>query len=353
MSIRIAINGLGRIGRCFLRAHSMMPLSIRKKMPIVAINTGSPDVKSLIHLLKYDSTHGIWERQIKDITSSSFDYGDGEILLSGHRNLEEINWKKLKVDVVLECSGIFNDVEKVSKHITAGAQFVLVSAPCKNCQNTVILSVNDELLQTISEKQQKKTHINKKDKILSIGSCTTNAFVPILYPLHNNIGIEGGFITTVHAYTGDQKLLDGSHKDKRRGRSAACSIIPTSTGVGKLIGTIIPELEGKIGAAAMRVPVPNVSLIDFSFKAKRDTSVDEINNTIKAAEKKHPNIISVTEEELVSIDFNHTTHSSIFDTSQTAVCNKRFCRIVSWYDNEWGFVHRMLDTLTKIGPYIA
>ena len=251
------------------------------------------------------------------------------------------------MDIVLECSGHFNSVEKATKHLEAGARFVIVSAPCKDCKNTLIRGVNDETIdQMIKENQNEEQ--NAETRILSLGSCTTNACIPLLEPLQKKIGIEQGFITTVHSYTNDQRLLDGTHKDKRRARAAANSIIPTSTGVSKMISKILPDLAGKIEAAAIRVPTPNVSLIDFTFSAARITTAEEIVKVLKEKADQEPGIIGLTDEELVSIDFNHSTYSTILDVKETKVIENKFVRLLTWYDNEWGFVSRMVEAVTKL-----
>lgn len=338
--MRIAINGFGRIGRCFIRAHSMLPADIKSTIPIVAINTNRGDVEHIAHLLKYDSTHGIFPKNVR-ITQDTINYDDGVVHVSTHRDPTLIPWKKMGVDLVLECSGVFNDVEAAAGHIYSGANSVLVSAPCKGCTNTIIYGINNDILYDVNASSASQTNVH--NCIFSAGSCTTNAFIPILHQLHSKIGVRAGFVTTVHSYTSDQNLLDGTHADKRRARSAACSMIPTSTGVSKLVSQILPDLAGLIGAAAIRVPTQNVSLVDFVFHAKRPTNPSEILQAVAEMASNIPNVVAINYEELVSVDFNHTTYSTIFDSTQTIVSGETLCRVVAWYDNEWGFVHRMLD----------
>ncbi|MCT4635398.1 MAG: type I glyceraldehyde-3-phosphate dehydrogenase [Rickettsiales bacterium] len=321
MTIKIAINGLGRIGRCVLR--SIFELN-RKEFEIVSVNGPAP-AEDHAHLLKYDSVHGVFPGEIS-YDDKNLIINNTRIPLQRERELTKLNWKD--VDVLLECTGRFNEKEAALTHINSGgAKKVIVSAPCKNADSTIVYGVNNQAL--------KKEH-----QVISIGSCTTNALSPVAKVLNDNIGIESGFMTTIHSYTNDQRILDGSHKDPRRARSAALSMIPSSTGAAKALGLVLPELEGKLDGSAIRVPTPNVSMIDLSFTASRDTSVEEINNIILSNSN---DILGVAKAKLVSIDFTHNTHSSIFDPFETKVINKRFCRVVAWYDNEWGFSVRMLD----------
>lgn len=321
MTIKIAINGLGRIGRCVLR--SIFELN-RKEFEVVAVNGPSP-AEDHAHLLKYDSVHGIFPGEIS-YDDKNLIINNTRIPLQRERDLNKLNWNN--VDILLECTGRFNEKEAALTHINlGGAKKVIVSAPCKNADSTIVYGVNNQAL--------KKEH-----QVISIGSCTTNALSPVAKVLNDNIGIESGFMTTIHSYTNDQRILDGSHKDPRRARSAALSMIPSSTGAAKALGLVLPELEGKLDGSAIRVPTPNVSMIDLSFTASRDTSVEEINNIILSNSN---DILGVAKAKLVSIDFTHNTHSSIFDPFETKVINKRFCRVLAWYDNEWGFSVRMLD----------
>lgn len=329
---KLAINGFGRIGRCILRAYSQLNLSGKKnkKIQINTINAGSGNIDDMLHLLKYDSVHGILPKVTK-IDNEHFDIGTGPIKIIFERNIENLNWKDLDANVILECTGAFADKKLAMKHINNGAKKVVVSAPCQEADVTIIFGVNESLL-------------DDSHQIISIGSCTTNCLAPIAKILNNTIGIEHGFVTTVHAYTNDQNLVDSKHKDRRRSRAASLSMIPTSTGAARSIASVLPELAGRLDGAAIRVPISNVSLIDFKFTAKQKTTAEQINKIMRHAITTIPkNIISVTEEELVSVDFNHTIFSAIFDCTQTKVIDGRFCRVLAWYDNEWAFANRMLD----------
>lgn len=326
MTIRIGINGLGRIGRCVLRA---LYESNTPGLELVAVNGPAP-VETHVHLLKYDSVHGRFATEVK---------ADGENLLIGGKQVKlfrqkdpkQIPWGELGVDLVLECTGKFNKKSEAIAHLASGAKKVLISAPAEEVDATIVYGVNNAML--------KKDH-----QVVSVGSCTTNGLAPIVKVLHEAIGIENGFMTTIHAYTGDQNLVDNSHKDMRRARSAALSMIPTTTGAAKTIGLIIPELQGKLDGVSIRVPVPNVSLIDFCFNASRDTSKDEINAALqKAAGGSLKGVLAATNEPLVSIDYTHSTESSIADLTGTKVTGKRLARVAAWYDNEWAFSCRMLD----------
>ena len=331
MKARFAINGFGRIGRLVLRA---LYESNRKDIQVVAINDlGSPE--SNAHLFKYDTVHGKFPGKIT-VKNNSFDIGLGAIKVFAEKNPIDLPWKKLNIDVVLECTGLFSNRKMSKKHITAGAKKVLISAPADEVDCTVVFGVNHKQL-------------TKKHSIVSNASCTTNCLAPIVSVLHKTIGINGGYMTTIHSFTGDQRIVDTLHKDLYRARAASNSMIPTSTGAARAVGLVLPELKGKLDGTAIRVPTANVSLIDFTFITKRNTSAKEINNSIKKATKdEFKNIIDINSEPLVSIDFCHNAHSSILDTSQTSVVDKRFCRILSWYDNEWGFSNRMLDTASYL-----
>ncbi|MDB4832007.1 type I glyceraldehyde-3-phosphate dehydrogenase [Hyphomicrobiales bacterium] len=335
MAVRIAINGFGRIGRNILRA---LAESDRNDINIVAINsTGS--IETNAHLLKYDSIHGRYKREIK-ITQNSIDVGLGPIAVLTELNPERLPWKDLNIDIVFECTGKFTDHEKAILHLKAGAKKVLVSAPSKGADITVVYGVNHN-------------NIKKTDNIISSASCTTNALAPIASVLNNKIGIESGFVTAVHSYTGDQPTIDKNHKDLYRARAAAMSMIPTSTGAAAAVGLILPELSGKLDGVSIRVPTPNVSLIDFKFISSRSTTVDEINNSIiEAANNQLKGVLNWTEEKLVSTDFNHDPHSSIFAIDQTRVIDSKLVRVMSWYDNEWGFSNRMNDLAAIIGKLI-
>ncbi|MGH6968209.1 MAG: type I glyceraldehyde-3-phosphate dehydrogenase [Stellaceae bacterium] len=333
MAIRVAINGFGRIGRLTLRA---LHEQDRDDVQCVALNDlGS--VHANAHLLKYDSVHGRFDGEIKT-GPDWIDIGKGPIKVHAERDPAKLPWKEIKVDVVLECTGIFTKREAAAKHLEAGAKRVVISAPADGADITVVLGVNSDKL--------KPEH-----KVLSNGSCTTNCLAPVAYVLNEALGIEQGYMTTIHSYTGDQNTVDTLHKDMRRARAAGLNMIPTSTGAAKALGLVIPALVGKLDGTAIRVPTANVSLIDFKFSAARDTTKDEINDLmVKAANSnRFKNILAVNKDEAVSTDFNHDAHSSTFDLTQTVVMGKRFCRVLSWYDNEWGFSNRMVEVAALVG----
>ena len=333
--MRVAINGFGRIGKLVLRAFIERNI---KNIQIVAINElGSLD--SSHHLLQYDSAHGKFALNFKK-TKTGLKYNQNNIIFLSEKNPKKLPWKKMGIDVVLECSGIFASKEKSFSHIVSGAKKVLISAPAKDADITIVQGVNDNKL-------------NSNHNIISNGSCTTNCLAPIAMALENNIGIESGFMTTIHSFTGDQRTVDQAHTDLRRARTASSSMIPTTTGAAKAIGLVIPSLIGKLDGTAIRVPTQNVSLIDLTFTSKKTTTVKKINQLMinESKKKKMQNILSVNNLPLVSIDFNHSPHSSIFDLTQTQVINKKFCRVLSWYDNEWGFSNRMVDTLINLKKY--
>ena len=335
MSVKVAINGFGRIGRNILRS---IIENKNDNIKIVGINDLGP-IETNAHLLKYDSVHGILNRDVI-INGSDLDIGTGPIKVTSERNPENLPWKELDVDVVLECTGIFTSKEKAQQHITAGAKKVLISAPASGVDLTVVYGVNHK-------------KISSEHQILSNASCTTNCLAPLAYVLNKSIGIENGFMTTIHSYTGDQPTLDTMHSDLYRARAAATNMIPTSTGAAKAVGLVLPELDGKLDGVAIRVPTQNVSVVDFKFNSKKETSIEEINEAIKiASENELKNILSFNDKKLVSSDFNHNPSSSIFHSDQTKVMNKKFVRILSWYDNEWGFSNRMCDTALEIGKYI-
>ena len=326
MTIKIGINGLGRIGRMVIR--SIIEKN-NKKIEIKHINNRT-DLKNCCQLLKYDSVHGKFNASIKFNEKYLF-INNKKISYSRETDLDKINWKKNNVDIVLECTGRYNSKEKSFQHIKNGAKKVIVSAPCKNADKTIVYGVNHK-------------SINKNDLVISAASCTTNCLAPVAYVLNKKFKIEKGFMTTIHSYTTDQRLLDNSHKDLRRARSAGQSIVPTSTGASKALAEIIPDLKGKIEGVAMRVPTPNVSLIDLVFNSTNDLSINQINNSFKEASKKNlKNILEATEEKLVSIDFNHNSNSAIVDLSLTNVVGKKMGKVSAWYDNEWGFASRMSD----------
>ena len=326
MSIKIGINGLGRIGRMVIRS---LIENKNKRIEIKHINNRS-NLATLVSLMKNDSIHGKFDCNIKHDTNHLILNGI-KISFSQKTDLEKINWKKYNVDYVLECTGKFNSKEKLLNHLNNGAKKVIVSAPCKNADKTIVYGVNEKIL-------------NKNDKIISVASCTTNCLAPVAYIINQNFGIECGFMTTIHSFTTDQRLLDNSHKDPRRARSAVQSIVPTSTGASKAIGDIIPQLRGKLEGIAMRVPTPNVSLIELVFYSKKELTIKKINTALeKASKKKLKGIMDFTSEKLVSIDFNHNPNSAIIDGSLTNVIGKNMGKISAWYDNEWGFSNRMCD----------
>jgi glyceraldehyde 3-phosphate dehydrogenase len=326
MTIKIGINGLGRIGRCVLRA---LLESNAQDIELVAVN-GPAAIDTHIHLLKYDSVHGRFPGSIA-AQGEDLSINGKTIRLFHHKDPKMIPWGELGVDMVLECTGKFNKREDAAQHLVSGAKKVLISAPANDADATIVYGVNNAML--------KKEH-----QVVSVGSCTTNGLAPVAKTLNDAIGIESGFMTTIHSYTGDQNLVDGSHKDLRRARAAALSMIPTSTGAAKALGLVLPELKGKLDGVAIRVPTPNVSLIDLCFTAKRDTTKDEVNAALThAAEGPLKGILGTSTEPLVSIDYTHTECSSIADLTGTHVTGPRLCRVASWYDNEWAFSHRMLD----------
>ena len=332
MSVRVAINGFGRIGRLVLRA---IIESKNDQIEVIAINDlGS--IETNIHLLKYDSIHGILSQNIEG-TSDGMILSGKEIKVFSERDPENLPWNQLNIDVTLECTGIFTKKTDANKHISAGSKKVLISAPGKDMDYTVVYGVNSDGL-------------SNNFKVVSNASCTTNCLAPLAKILNDKIGIESGFMTTVHSYTGDQPVLDTLHSDLRRARAAALSMIPTSTGAAKAVGLVLPELAGKLDGTAVRVPTANVSMVDLTFYAARDTSVDEVNTSIKeASETSLSGIISYNEEPLVSSDFNHNSFSSNFDSTQTQLVGNRLVRILSWYDNEWGFSNRMMDVAILMG----
>ena len=333
MAIKVAINGFGRIGRLVLRAAYE---SKRKDIQFVGINDlGS--VEANARLLQYDTMHGKFPGTVK-VTKTGINIGNGNIRVFAERNPADLPWGKLGVDVVMECTGIFTKREQVQAHIDAGAKKVLISAPANGEDLTVVCGVNDDKL--------RKSH-----KIVSNASCTTNCLAPVAAVLNQAIGIQQGYMTTIHAYTGDQRLQDTLHSDPRRARAAGYSMIPTSTGAAKAVGLVLPELNGKLDGTSIRVPTANVSIVDLKFTAKRKTSAEEINKAIiKAANgSKLKNILITNDEPLVSSDFNHNPASSIFDLTQTQVVEGKLCRVASWYDNEWGFSNRMSDTAVRMG----
>ena len=331
MTIKIGINGLGRIGRMVIRS---LIESKNKNIEIKHINNRTNSETSCL-LLKYDSVHGRFNANI-NFNEKNLIINKKKISFSQETELSKINWKKYGVDIVLECTGKYNSKEKSIQHIKNGAKKVIVSAPCKNADKTIVYGVNHK-------------SINKNDLIISAASCTTNCLAPIAYVINKEFKIEKGFMTTIHSYTTDQRLLDNSHKDPRRARSAGQSIVPTSTGASKTLGEIIPELKGKLEGLAMRVPTPNVSLVDLVFNTKNKLSIKKINELfIKASKKELKNILDTTSERLVSTDFNHNSNSAIIDLTLTSVVGGNMGKISAWYDNEWGFASRMNDLVEYI-----
>jgi glyceraldehyde 3-phosphate dehydrogenase len=334
MAIQVAINGFGRIGRNVLRA---LVEQGRSDIEVVAINDLGP-VETNAHLLRYDSVHGRFPGTVTT-TETSIDVGRGPIAVTAIRNPAELPWSG--IDIVLECTGIFTDRDKAAIHLENGASRVLVSAPSKGADKTIVYGVNHGTL-------------SGDDVIVSNASCTTNCLSPVAKVLSDTVGITRGFMTTIHSYTGDQPTLDTMHKDLYRARAAAMSMIPTSTGAAKAVGLVLPELNGKLDGVAVRVPTPNVSVVDLTFESGRATSAEEINAAIHATAESGPlkGILGVTDDKLVSMDFNHDPRSSIFATDQTKVMDGTMCRVLSWYDNEWGFSNRMLDTAAEMGKHL-
>ena len=326
MTVKIGINGMGRIGRMIVRA---IIESSNKNIIIKHINNRT-NAEACSTLLKYDSVHGKFNAKL-EFDENHLIINKDKISFSQETDLKNINWKKYDVDYVFECTGKFNSKEKLLPHLKNGAKKVIVSAPCKDADKTIVFGVNED-------------EIKKQDKIISAASCTTNCLAPVAYVLNKNFGIEKGFMTTIHAFTSDQRILDNSHKDPRRARSASQSIVPTSTGASKAIGEIIPALNGKLEGVAMRVPTPNVSLVELVFCTKKDLTKDKINKAFENfIKKQQKNVLEITYEKLVSVDFNHNPASSIVDASLTNVVGKNMGKISAWYDNEWGFSNRMCD----------
>ena len=332
MTTQIAINGFGRIGRLVFRAFFEANQS---ELEIVAINDLA-DLETNTHLLKYDSVHGRFPHDVKIETEGVFSVNGKNIKTFQERDPAALPWRDLGVDIVLECSGIFTNREDAQKHIDSGCQKVIISAPAKDEDYTVVYGVNHKGL-------------TKNHNIISNASCTTNCLAPVAHVLHEAIGIDHGFMTTIHSYTGDQRIVDTMHKDLHRARAGALNLIPTSTGAAKAVGKVLPELNGKLDGVAIRVPTPNVSLVDFKFTASRQTTSDEVNEALSsAASGDLKDILGVYDEPLVSCDFNHDPRSSVVSLAGTTVMEGRLVRVMSWYDNEWGFSNRMLDTTRKV-----
>jgi glyceraldehyde 3-phosphate dehydrogenase len=336
MAVRVAINGFGRIGRNIVRA---IYESGRKDIDVVAVNDLGP-VETNAHLLRYDSVHGRFPHEVK-VAGDTISIGSEKFKVTAIKDPAQLPWKELGVDIVLECTGIFTSKDKASAHLTAGAKRVIVSAPADGADLTVVYGVNHDKLT--------KDHI-----VISNASCTTNCLAPVAMVLNNAFGIEKGFMTTIHSYTGDQPTLDTMHKDLYRARAAALSQIPTSTGAAKAVGLVLPELKGKLDGVSIRVPTPNVSVIDFKFVAKKKVTVDEVNAAlVAAADGPLKGILAYTKEPLVSCDLNHDPHSSTFALDQTKVVEGDLVRVMSWYDNEWGFSNRMADTTVALAKTMA
>ena len=332
MAVKVAISGFGRIGRNVLRA---IAEAKRKDIEVVAIND-LISTKDNAHLLKYDSVHGPFPGEIK-VKDDSIDIGSGPIKVLAERDPRKLPWKSMGIDIVMECTGIFTDREKAAQHLEAGAKRVLVSAPSKGADITVVYGVNHDKMTT-------------EHKVISNASCTTNCLASVAKVLNDLCGIKSGFMTTIHAYTNDQQVLDQAHKDMRRARAAAVNMIPTSTGAATAVGLVLPELKGKLDGTSIRVPVPNVSVVDLKFIPGRETTVEEVNTAMETAAKQQlKGILGVTREELVSHDFNHNPNSATFDLTQTQIVDGRLVRVLCWYDNEWGFSNRMGDTAVAIG----
>ena len=333
--ISVGINGFGRIGRLVLRASLE---KIDSNIKVVAINDIG-NINQNAHLFKYDSVHGKINKKI-EVEENTMSIDGNKVSFYANKTPEEIPWDECGVDIVLECTGLFTDSEKAKGHLKKNVKKVLISAPSSNADITIVYGVNDKLL-------------NNSHKIISNASCTTNCLAPIAQILNQNYGIDAGFMTTVHSFTSDQKILDSIHSDLRRARTASSSMIPTSTGAAKAVGLVLPELQGKLDGTAIRIPTPNVSMIDFTFQSKNSLTLESINESIfKNSLETFKNIIEYNTEPLVSIDFNHNAASSIFDSTQTQVVGDKFGRVLSWYDNEWGFSNRMIDVCNKLGNFL-
>jgi len=336
MTLKIAINGYGRIGRL---VHRALVESGRDDMEIVAINSLA-DVESNVHLMKYDTVHGRFNYDVNAIDDDTMNVNGKQVQVFREPDPLDLPWNTLDIDIVFECSGVFTKRDMAMKHVEAGAKRVLISAPGTDEDLTVVYGVNHD-------------QINGDHVIISNASCTTNCLAPVAKALNDAIGIEKGFMTTIHAYTGDQRVTDTAHKDLHRARAAAANMIPTSTGAAKAVGKVLPELNGKLDGVAIRVPTPNVSLVDLKFNAVRNTTVDEVNKAIRdASQGPMKGILGCYDEPLVSSDFNHDPHSSIFSLNGTKVVEGNLVRIMTWYDNEWGFSNRMLDTAAVMGKFL-
>ena len=335
MKKKVAINGFGRIGRLVFRAYLERSNEFNETYEISYINDLA-DIDSNIHLLKYDSVHGAFGDDIQKTADNKFKVGQNEITVTSEKNPIDLNWAEKEIDVILECTGVFASKEKALLHVESGAKKVVVSAPCTNADFTVVQGVNHE-------------KINSDHVIISNASCTTNCLSPVAYVIDKEFGIENGYMTTIHSYTGDQNTVDTFHKDLRRARAAANNIIPTSTGAAKAVGLVLPHLKGKLDGTAIRVPTPNVSLVDFKFNTQKAISVDELNKKFQEyANGPLKGIMGVDTDPKVSSDYNHDSRSSILDLTETTAVSDNFGRVLTWYDNEWGFSNRMLETTEQV-----
>ena len=335
MKKKVAINGFGRIGRLVFRAYLERSNEFNETYEISYINDLA-DIDSNIHLLKYDSVHGVFGDEIQKTADNKFKVGQNEIIVTSEKNPIDLNWAEKEIDVILECTGVFASKEKALLHVESGAKKVVVSAPCTNADFTVVQGVNHEKM-------------NSDHVIISNASCTTNCLSPVAYVIDKEFGIENGYMTTIHSYTGDQNTVDTFHKDLRRARAAANNIIPTSTGAAKAVGLVLPHLKGKLDGTAIRVPTPNVSLVDFKFNTQKAISVDELNKKFQEyANGPLKGILGVDTDPKVSSDYNHDSRSSILDLTETTAVSDNFGRVLTWYDNEWGFSNRMLETTEQV-----
>ena len=335
MKKKVAINGFGRIGRLVYRAFLERLNEFSNQYEICYINDLA-DIDSNIHLLKYDSIHGPLKKEINKISNEQFSIGENTVTVTSERNPIDLKWKDKKVDIILECTGVFASKEKAMSHIESGASKVIVSAPCSGADITVVQGVNNE-------------NINIDHQIISNASCTTNCLAPVAFVIDKEFGIENGYMTTIHSFTGDQNTVDTFHKDLRRARAASTNIIPTSTGAAKAVGLVLPHLNGKLDGTAIRVPTPNVSLVDFKFNTKKNITIENLNNKFQEyANSSLKGILGVDTDPKVSSDYNHDARSSILDLSETTTVSDNFGRVLTWYDNEWGFSNRMLETTAQV-----
>ncbi len=335
MKKKVAINGFGRIGRLVYRAFLERLNEFSNQYEISYINDLA-DIDSNIHLLKYDTIHGPLNKEVKKISNEQFSIGENTVTVTSVRNPIDLKWKVKKVDIILECTGVFASKEKAMSHIESGASKVIVSAPCSGADITVVQGVNDK-------------NINIDHQIISNASCTTNCLAPVAFVIDQEFGIENGYMTTIHSFTGDQNTVDTFHKDLRRARAASTNIIPTSTGAAKAVGLVLPHLNGKLDGTAIRVPTPNVSLVDFKFNTKKNITIENLNNKFQEyANGSLKGILGVDTDPKVSSDYNHDARSSILDLSETTTVSDNFGRVLTWYDNEWGFSNRMLETTAQV-----